>query len=90
MSAPINTGGPAFPGTEGVSGYGHSAHVTLPDGSAGWANFSQGMTLRDWFAGQALAGLMVNYDQHPNDMATCAGMAVDASNAMIAAREAKP
>ena len=45
MSAKINDGGPAFP-RPGIStnwGEGHFAHT--------------GMTLRDFFAGQALAGI---------------------------------
>lgn len=37
MSAPINTGGPAFPGTQYVSGVSPSGH-------------SAGMCLRDYFA----------------------------------------
>ena len=45
MSAPINDGGPAFP----------SAALDERKMEAAWL----GMTLRDWFAGQALAGLSV-------------------------------
>ena len=46
MSTPINDGGPAFP----VTGCVH------PNGNA-----MVGMTLRDYFAGQALAGILMNY-----------------------------
>lgn len=46
MSAPIKDGGPAFPVT-GMTGLGAVV-------KAG------GMTLRDWFAGQALAGWLAD------------------------------
>ena len=45
MNTPINDGGPAFP----VTGCVH------PNGNA-----MVGMTLRDYFAGQAMASLLVN------------------------------
>jgi hypothetical protein len=41
MSAPIDDGGPAFP----VQGYDNPNH--------GWQYGDNGMSLRDWFAGQA-------------------------------------
>jgi len=44
MSKPINDGGPAFP----------QAGRTLPNGTYEWP--VEGMSLRDWLAGQALAG----------------------------------
>lgn len=44
MKTPIEDGGPAFPATQNG-----------PDGCTQY-----GMTLRDWFAGQALAGYMAN------------------------------
>ena len=47
MSDPINDGGPAFPVPEMHFGN---------DTKQSCAN--QGMTLRDWFAGQALVGLL--------------------------------
>jgi hypothetical protein len=40
------TGGPAFPRADSIS----------PDGTF-WEAGNGGMTLRDWFAGQALAGI---------------------------------
>lgn len=43
-SLPINTGGPAFPGNEDLGDPGQRFH--------------SGMSLRDYFAGQALAGLV--------------------------------
>ena len=48
-------GGPAFPGVQGVPGYGPSAPVTLPNGTIDWANYSPGMTLRDYFAARIAA-----------------------------------
>lgn len=45
MTDKINNGGPAFPQND-LSGYGM--------GPAGYGN--GGMSLRDWFAGQVLAG----------------------------------
>ena len=47
---------------------------------------SQGMTLRDWLAGQALQGLMVNYNEHPHTVEVCAEIAYHAADAMLAAR----
>lgn len=65
MTHRIDNGGPAFPF---AAEYGHPAACG-------------GMTLRDWFAGQALAGMMANglgqsATRHAYDMA----------DAMIAAR----
>jgi hypothetical protein len=48
MSDPIDTGGPAFP----LQGF------TTASGHTEWPIF--GMTLRDYFAGQALAGVLAN------------------------------
>ena len=44
MSAPIDDGGPAFP----VEGFSPNLGSIIR---------SSGMTMRDWFAGQALAGM---------------------------------
>ena len=44
------TGGPAFPAFE----------IRTHDTQDLVANASQGMTLRDWFAGQALIGIIAN------------------------------
>ena len=69
MSAPINTGGPAFP----------------------VMYCSEGMTLRDYFAGQALVGMLQNYTTQKFGMGeeTCARGAYEFADAMIAARERK-
>jgi hypothetical protein len=53
----MNDGGPAFPGEEGTSGYGNQKMTQGPNGPE-WTSLNQGMSLRDWFAGQALAGMM--------------------------------
>lgn len=48
-----NTGGPAFPVIPPANEHGHSIEgYPYPDG---------GMTLRDWFAGQALVGIIASY-----------------------------
>ena len=51
MADQINDGGPAFPYTNPGPDVGPDQH-----GNAGYS----GMTLRDWFAGQALSGLMAS------------------------------
>jgi hypothetical protein len=51
-----NDGGPAFPATE----YPMRVGTYDEEGSAIVRVSSPGMSLRDWFAGQALAGIMSN------------------------------
>ena len=78
MNTPqINDGGPAFPCEEQIRCGGEVVDTR---------KFT-GMTLRDWFAGQALAGLMVNYHEHPSNLKECAAHASAAADAMLAARE---
>lgn len=64
MSTP-NDGGPAFPNVPSDPGY------TLWD---------QGMSLRDWFAGQALNGLLSDHTMTGNyeQFADCAYLYADA------------
>jgi phage terminase large subunit GpA-like protein len=75
MSIPINYGGPAFPHfkTDSATGY-----VELcPQG---------GMTLRDYFAGQALAGMMAHDQTSSWQDYEVAGDCYVYADAMIKAR----
>lgn len=66
-----NTGGAAFPGPAFTRNGYQSGH-------------DMGMTLRDWFAGQALAN---TYAQHEQDPSKVAEWAYQIADAMLAARE---
>jgi hypothetical protein len=73
----INDGGPAFPFAkemEKISGL----------------QFSTGMTLRDWFAGQALAGLLAQPAEPEFGAHYFAMSSYFMADAMIKAREVKP
>ena len=74
MSKKIDNGGPAFP----------FADCDISNA----AMRAQGMSLRDWFAGQALAGTIgnANWDAYPHETAAVAYMIADA---MLKAREAQ-
>ena len=70
-------GGPAFP-----------CHTNPLPGKL--ANAPRGMTLRDWFAGQALSGYMAY--SHPQSVVgifpeSAAKVAYECADAMLAARE---
>lgn len=78
MTAPINTGGPAFPVADT-----HHANGQIEFGA-------NGMTLRDYFAGQALIGLLANPNYGAPDPSKDAITAYHEGDAMIAARDAKP
>lgn len=69
-----NGGGPAFPGT------------FREDAPAGGSFLVQrgGMTLRDWFAGQAMLGLVARYGNDGEIAA--AKIAYEFADAMLAAR----
>jgi hypothetical protein len=73
----INDGGPAFP-----MSYDNSLAYTYPS--------HQGMTLRDWFAGQALAGMCVEYTDDIFNLTAASKCAYAYADAMLAAREVKP
>ena len=82
MSTPIDNGGPAFP-------FGQVSEAT---GQPINGFFAPGMTLRDWFAGQALAGLMASapMPEHPAYWDWLSGVAVTPfriADAMIEARK---
>ena len=51
MNTPQNDGGPAFP---------QDAYLLDPNSTHDDIKASKGMTLRDWFAGQALQGLLAS------------------------------
>ena len=75
MSDDMIDGGPAFP-SEG-EGHGNPKY------------HSPGMSLRDWFAGQALAGILAN-PNHIIGTVSCEGIANDAckfADALLAARK---
>ena len=76
----INDGGPAFP--------------NVPDGAGGkFYDWDRGMTLRDWFAGQALIGLIQGYATAYGSPTSAPDEVVNEAfsyaDAMIAARDAK-
>jgi hypothetical protein len=79
MSAPLNDGGPAFPFISD-----HTYPTTINDG----------MTLRDYFAGQALAGILSAREYTPfrdrmgiTEIRFHAMVAYDQADAMLAARK---
>jgi hypothetical protein len=73
----INNGGPAYPFPSTVTPEGYV--------QPGW----HGMTLRDWFASQALAGLLRDgIDVH--GIGDSAYLAYEMADAMLVAREVKP
>jgi len=75
MSIPINDGGPAFP-VQSIYSEDHGTN-------------SRGMTLRDYFAGQALAGILASAN-FGSTKDWIGGKAYEAADAMLASREAKP
>jgi hypothetical protein len=73
------TGGSAFPGERVVrNGMHDTKRVNNP-----------GMTLRDWFAGQALAGYFAAPHTPHRNATDCAEYIWEMADAMIAAREGK-
>jgi len=88
MSEPIDDGGAAFP---------FQTDQTM-DGYNGTKCGEMGMTLRDWFAGQALAGIKANIKlceicsnvPGMTQPEAIAKMAYVDADAMIATRKTKP
>jgi hypothetical protein len=72
MSA--DTGGPAFPGTQYANGI-------QPSG------FSEGMTLRDYFAAKVMQGICASGPTHEWSNSRLAAEAYDLADAMLKARE---
>jgi len=64
----------------------HPAHGRVHRTSVG-ENVQSGMSLRDWFAGQALAGFMASYPPNEKiDAAVAAMWSYEIADAMIADR----
>lgn len=70
MADKINDGGPAFPRSSGGGAYGTA---------------QSGMSLRDWFAGQALIGLLASPGVTPTGATV--RWAYEHADAMLAARQ---
>lgn len=73
-------GGPAFP---------RRKFTPYPHGGGQWT-LEDGMTLRDWFAGQALVGMGQWSPTHPNDYESKARWSYAQADAMLAARAKEP
>lgn len=67
---------PAFPGIAGQVGSGNSTFRINADGFEEEVQHNQGMTLLDYFAGQALAGMLAD----PTVTGPCAKVAESAYN----------
>ena len=79
-------GGPAFPTPEVL--YSTPTASTLYGGTyTTTTTKSSGLSIRDWFAGQALAGLMANRRALDGDERLVATQAYDLADAMLAARK---
>ena len=78
----INDGGPAFPMAGNTSNWDSEKRQYVPQ---------YGMTLRDWFAGQVLAGLIFHNDYGQRSDDDIANGAYSYADAMLAARnQTKP
>lgn len=74
----LDDGGPAFPSPESFNANGERLSY-----------FEYGMTLRDWFAGQALVGITTDIAFRMNDLGVLSEIAKDAysvADAMLAER----
>lgn len=59
----------------------------FPRAGKEWEPSESGMTLRDWFAGMALQGLMANPNTEARSYKQCAQDAYVAADAMLEARK---
>lgn len=84
MNDDMNNGGPAFPQND-LSAYGIGPPTTgvVPGDEYSGRYEVSGMSLRDWFAGQALANVYTFNDGDPDKVAMWAYQVADA---MLAAR----
>jgi hypothetical protein len=78
MSTSINDGGPVYPTTTRAAKEGDSIKF----------NVTHGITLRDYFAGQALAGILASAN-FGNVKDWIGAKAYEVADSMIAARERK-
>jgi hypothetical protein len=78
----IDDGGPAFPRT---------GHRIRPDGKSYYETIEAqiGMSLRDWFAGMAMQGMIASGNPTYDKGDACLG-AYKWADAMLAARKEKP
>lgn len=83
MSDEQKDGGPAFPSHPGI-------YTADADGGQIRRLDAPGMTLRDWFAGQALAGMAGIWQKEGLDAADIASDAYRLADAMLAARKEPP
>lgn len=78
MSTKPKDGGPAFPGFSFTDGRGNQRRN---EHSGEWETHEGGMTLRDWFAGQALSPTLIQaYGSTPE---TLARKAYEIAQAMV-------
>jgi hypothetical protein len=80
MGIGFNDGGPAFP--KALDPYPNTAGTTRNAGAPG-------MSLRDWFAGQALANYVAADNEPPLSFIQVATDCFQIADAMLAAREAR-
>lgn len=73
---------PAFPGVDGFDGQRPITYQPLPDGGYQTIIHNPGMTLLDYFAGQALAGMLADPGVN-GPCETTAKVAFDYAKAML-------
>ena len=83
MSDSIDDGGPAYP----VLGYYEDGKFKQGAQTAYHEGWHEGMSLRDYFAGHIVAGLLANSSYEDYQPAPLAMSAYDIADAMIVARK---